>query len=434
MFRKIPQRASTSLNFFQSREKSFQYFSKNTFNPYFSTPSTGSPFISRAYSHVIYVTGSNLNGCLGLNSKAKESEPTQIPSKFFKQSNDIVKINAYGSGTHVGAINDEGHLFMWGKNKYGQLGTGDQNSKFAPVRNDFFIQQGLTVKDVSCGERHTLATTQDDRLFSFGYGASSILGISSLFGIQLKNDALGYPSHGNQLIPKEIESLRGKNIISMSCGDYHSGVVTKEGEIYVWGRGDWGRLGNGSNKSFQIPHLLQSENFKEHNNFKKIACGDAFTIALSTSGAVFTWGRNENSQLGIGENGVGYITGGSQFDCEKTPQFLDNNKFFDGKKVIDIDCGPVTGAAVDEDDQFYYWGRILPSPIHIHQVGKVEDFSIGKRHGLVLSKDGRVFMIGSYTAMGNKQHIEDITSKIKTPGRIVKVIAGHDYSIFLCEE
>mmetsp|Transcript_2484 Transcript_2484/g.9351 ORF Transcript_2484/g.9351 Transcript_2484/m.9351 type:complete len:92 (+) Transcript_2484:4513-4788(+) len=50
------------------------------------------------------------------------------------------------------------------------------------------------------------------------------------------------------------------------------------------------------------------------------------------------------------------------------------------------------------------------------------------------SQDGEVFMVGALGALGNRQHVENITSQIPTTGKVVQVVAGSDFSLFLCEE
>uniref|UniRef100_A0A7S1KQ48 Uncharacterized protein n=1 Tax=Percolomonas cosmopolitus TaxID=63605 RepID=A0A7S1KQ48_9EUKA len=419
---------------FQSLRRSMQSHKYFISSPTLSV-SCGIPHLAcrRHYSSSttsVYAVGHNTHGCLGINSKEKTLKvPQKIPNKFFRNAN-IVKLDAYSGGTHVTALTDQGHLYVWGQNACGQLGLGDRNNKYGPLPSDALTH----ATNAACGEHHTLILSNDQKLYSCGYGGSKIFGMSSFLGLQLKSDALGYSTNGNQLTPKEVETMRGKNIVSIDCGEYHSGAVTDQGELYMWGRGDWGRLGNGSNRSWQIPQQLTSETFASHDKFQKIVCGHAFSMALSTQGAVFSWGKNENSQLGVGEQAMGQITGGAQFDCEKSPVFLPNDVHFGGRRVVDIDCGTVTSAAIDEDNNFYYWGRTLQSPTLIEKVGKVSAMSVGKRHALLISQDGEVFMVGALGALGNRQHVENITSQIPTTGKVVQVVAGSDFSLFLCEE
>ena len=46
-----------------------------------------------------------------------------------------------------------------------------------------------------------------------------------------------------QKSPRLVQGLSGKPARWVSCGNRHSAVVTLDGELYTWGEGDYGRLG-----------------------------------------------------------------------------------------------------------------------------------------------------------------------------------------------
>ena len=43
-----------------------------------------------------------------------------------------------------------------------------------------------------------------------------------------------------------VESLRGSRLVTVDCGEDHTGAVGDAGRLYLWGRGDWGQLGSGT--------------------------------------------------------------------------------------------------------------------------------------------------------------------------------------------
>ena len=47
--------------------------------------------------------------------------------------------------------------------------------------------------------------------------------------------------------PSLISGLAGKQVVQIACGSTHSAAITSEGELYTWGRGNYGRLGHGKN-------------------------------------------------------------------------------------------------------------------------------------------------------------------------------------------
>lgn len=52
----------------------------------------------------------------------------------------------------------------------------------------------------------------------------------------------------------------GKQVVHVACGSTYSAAITADGELYTWGRGNYGRLGHGKR------HLLSRSQKK-----KKIA-------------------------------------------------------------------------------------------------------------------------------------------------------------------
>lgn len=118
-------------------------------------------------------------------------------------------------------------------------------------------------------------------------------------------------------------------IKTIACGLSHSGCVTMDGQVYVWGlTGDIQTnkelvlekcllkkpthisLKNfvevtGNNNAGNSTHRRKSTQQEESANgsspqIEELKMGEYFTIALSTKGVVYSWGMNDKGQLGIG--------------------------------------------------------------------------------------------------------------------------------------
>ena len=83
--------------------------------------------------------------------------------------------------------------------------------------------------------------------------------------------------------PTLITALSGKQISHISCGSTYSAAITGNGELFTWGRGNYGRLGHGGSDDLSEPSLVKA--LKGHRIID-IACGsgDAHTIAVSDTG------------------------------------------------------------------------------------------------------------------------------------------------------
>lgn len=77
--------------------------------------------------------------------------------------------------------------------------------------------------------------------------------------------------------PVELLELRGKEIVKLTAGRAHSCVLTKSGEVYVWGSGREGRLGIGHRKDQIEPVSLE---FEDNLKVLDVACGYDHTLVL----------------------------------------------------------------------------------------------------------------------------------------------------------
>lgn len=77
----------------------------------------------------------------------------------------------------------------------------------------------------------------------------------------------------------------------MRIGLRHSAVISKEGDLYTFGNGNWGVLGHGTEDkvSFTKPKLVEGL-AKAGVKIKDVHLGKDHTIALAEDGSVWTWG------------------------------------------------------------------------------------------------------------------------------------------------
>ncbi|KAJ0088757.1 hypothetical protein Patl1_33157 [Pistacia atlantica] len=111
------------------------------------------------------------------------------------------------------------------------------------------------------------------QLLSWGRGASGQLG----GGIEEKHS--------------EVDSDSSLNI---SCGLFHSGLVV-DGKLWVWGKGDGGRLGFGHENSVFVPSLNP---YLGDDPVQCVALGGVHSVALTSLGKIFTWGYGGFGALG----------------------------------------------------------------------------------------------------------------------------------------
>lgn len=104
--------------------------------------------------HDVFVWG---YGILGKGPNVQQSsEPILIPSTLFGRNEfdtDVVTTSVTCGISSNGAINSNGDLFMWGKNRARCLGLGDDKDQFFPLK----VNLGGSVRRASLGVDHTVA-------------------------------------------------------------------------------------------------------------------------------------------------------------------------------------------------------------------------------------------------------------------------------------
>jgi len=86
----------------------------------------------------------------------------------------------------------------------------------------------------------------------------------------------------------KVEALKGCQVIDVACGsgDAQTLCVTDDGDVWSWGDGDYGKLGRGGSDGCKVPIRIESLHGMA---VVKVECGSQFSVALTKSGAVYTW-------------------------------------------------------------------------------------------------------------------------------------------------
>ncbi len=170
---------------------------------------------------------------------------------------------------------------MSGQGSYSELGLGKgRNSADKPT-----LVEGIPpVRSVAMGEYFTVAVTEEGDVYTWGKG-----------GNFFSPGALGHGNSKDQHTPALVKALEGINVEQIAAGQAHALALTEDGRVFSWGSGEFGRLGHGDASNMDTPTQIVA--FAEET-VNSIACGNNFSAAVSNNG-LFTWGRNDNGQLGV---------------------------------------------------------------------------------------------------------------------------------------
>ena len=279
----------------------------------------------------VFTWGEESGGRLGHGIDRDFSRPRLV--EFLAVTNvDFVACGEY----HTCAVSTSGDLFTWGDGTHntGLLGHGTDVSHWIPKRVTGPLE-GLQVLSVACGTWHSALATSNGKMFTFGDGTYGVLGHGD-------RESLPYP--------KEVHSLSGLKTIKVACGVWHtaaivevmgqSGVNVSSRKLFTWGDGDKYRLGHGSKDTYLLPNCVSS---LIDYNFHQLACGHTMTVALTTSGHVFTMGGSAYGQLG------------NPSSDGRVPCLVQDKLV--GEFVEEISCGAYHVAVLTSRSEVYTWGR-----------------------------------------------------------------------------
>lgn len=136
--------------------------------------------------------------------------------------------------------------------------------------------------------------------------------------------------------PEQVLALEGIPVQSVACGKMHTMCLTKSGEVYAWGEGQYGRLGLSSNSTRLTPMKIDQAIFGDEK-IVQLKAGAYHGIALTASGKVYIWGRNNYGQIGSNSNHIDF------FAVESTPLVPEN---LDQEKVVSISASDQLSVAV----------------------------------------------------------------------------------------
>ena len=271
---------------------------------------------------------------------------------------------------HTAAVADNGTLWTFGRGG-GRLGLESPANAFEPrlVQGDL---KDEFVVSASCGELHTAIRTRGGAVFTFGRGSDGQLG------------------HGDgitRMLPAEVEgALKGERAIRVQCGMCHVAVVVEDGRLFTFGRGG-GRLGHTTMDNVLEPTVVEA---LLSAVVREVACGAMHTAVVCDDGALYTFGRGSEGQLGHAGASRALlptkVTGGALREAA----------------VVGVDCGEQHTAAVTLEGHLVSFGLGDPVPTRAtlpdspdgsrgHGLAK---FGCGRSFTAMLRNDGHLFTIG----------------------------------------
>jgi alpha-tubulin suppressor-like RCC1 family protein len=110
---------------------------------------------------------------------------------------------------------------------------------------------------------------------------------------------IGNGCNSNQSIPIKVKGFNNERVVMISCGCFHSMALTECGHVYSWGYNKFGQLGIGNTVDSNEPKFFAVIDENKCNVFiEKISCGEFHSLLLSSDGFIYAFGHNSDGKLG----------------------------------------------------------------------------------------------------------------------------------------
>ncbi|MCI2253885.1 Ig-like domain-containing protein [Domibacillus sp. PGB-M46] len=217
---------------------------------------------------LVWTWGRNDEGQLGHSSFAyRDANPKAVGG--------LPAIIAIAAGDqHTLAVDEQGNVWAWGRNAYGQAGKDAMTGNVPKPEK----VAGITdVVAVAAGAEHSVALKRDGTVWAWGRNTTGQLGNSETKDVNSR--------------PQQVPGLIG--ITEIAAGDNHTLALKQDRTaVWAWGSNSYGQLGDGGKEMKLMP--IQVQGMK---GVTEVSAGDNHTAVLKEDGTVWTWGRNTS---GIG--------------------------------------------------------------------------------------------------------------------------------------
>ena len=238
----------------------------------------------------------------GTGNNSENQINTIRPDVGINSYSQVLSLGDY----HSGVIAQDGSLYMWGVNDFGQIGDGTTKNRYKPTK---ILDH---VVSVSLGDYYSGAITQDGSLYMWGSNDSGQIGDGTT---------------EDRYKPTKILD----HVIAVSLGVSHSGAITQDGSLYMWGSNSRGGIGDGTTEVRYKPTKIL-----DHVIAVSLQTGNSG--AITQDGSLYMWGSNVYGEIGDG----------TEEDRYKPTKILDH--------VIAVSLGVGHSGAIIQDGSLYMWG------------------------------------------------------------------------------
>jgi alpha-tubulin suppressor-like RCC1 family protein len=226
-----------------------------------------------------YCWGADHDGQLGRPSSGTAYSPIEVAQGRLPDGVGFVDVTT--GEDHSCAITDQGHAYCWGRNDAGQLGIGNKQDAERPTPVKPGDMGGRRLVAIDGGAAVTCAVDAKGRTYCWG---------------ENNRGNLGTGRGGNELLPAKVLGTgpNGLAMAEVSAGGTHICASTQNRRPYCWGSNTFHQVSPSDRGSFDKPHKIATGQVTE------ISAGTWYTCAVVEATDIYCWGRNATGQIGDG--------------------------------------------------------------------------------------------------------------------------------------
>ncbi|MGD1054379.1 MAG: hypothetical protein ABR950_11215, partial [Candidatus Dormibacteria bacterium] len=358
-------------------------------------------------SSTVFDWGGSSSGALGDQST---SDAARNPVRVSLPGGTTVSALAAGDDFAM-ALTTTGSVLAWGDDEWGELGDGATTDSEFPVLVD--LPEGTVATAIAAGNGFALALTSTGAIYSWGI---------NFFG------NLGDGTSAQSDLPVPVSQLdSGMRATAIAAGGYHALalIAGQPNCVFAWGDD---RLGEGG-----APDPTPNDGTSGYvcvpqgTDLTTVAAGGDFSLAVSSTGSVYSWGDNRDGELG---DAVG--------DGSTTAVLVDLPT---GTQVTAVAAGLNHALALTSAGTLFAWGdnvsgdlgdgtttkRDVPVAVRLPAGARVADIAAYDWSSLAVTSGGSILSWG----MAEDTGTVDVPAPVATPGgtRVSRVAVGSDFSI-----
>lgn len=232
--------------------------------------------------------GNGNQGHLGNGTLTASSTPVEVDLTA-AGGRRLVSVSARGLDSACGLASD-GLAICWGRDGQGQLGEdadGNNDPEPTPVTVDQGVGTPFRLSALASGFDHTCGLA-DGAVYCAG-----------------RSTATGTANAQNTPVAIDFSAFSPTPAMAQVADGGHGHVcaVSGAGELFCWGRNQFGQLATGDELFAEQPQQVDASELPSGSRFLRVSAGGDHSCAINDRSELYCWGRDDSGQLGEDADG-----------------------------------------------------------------------------------------------------------------------------------